>query len=1060
MDITSWSFKYHQFVFVSVALLFIAGIISYFNIARNENPGFIIRMAQVITYMPGASPQRIEELVTDKIEKHIEELPEIEYITSQSRPGVSIIYVKVLDRYTDIPSIWEKLRRKVDNAERELPESASKPIVNDEYGDVFGIILGITWDGFTYAEVKEIADDVRNQLLQLRDVAKVEIIGEQEERIYIEYHTSKLAEIGISPGILKQTLTETNIISPGGVINSETKQIPVEPTGNFDSVDAIKNTLISIPGTNNLLKLSDIAEVKREYIEPRQSLMHTSSKPSLGLAIVMREGGNIVSLGDQVRQLLEDIERALPLGIYFDYLLMHPEIVTEKISNFVRSLTLAVIIVCVVMLLFLGIRTGLVVASLIPMTIIISLLAMFVFEIGLDQVSLASLMIAVGMLVDNAIVMSESILVQMELGRNARRAAINAANELKLSLLVSSLTTAVAFIPIYLAESSTGEYTRSIFVVVTITLLISWILSITIIPLLCVYFLKVKKRSQKEMDDSVANQRYRGFLIFLLKNRWKSILSLSLVFLLAILSFRFIPKLFFPQSDIPILKIEIELPFGVSLQRTESTVTQIENFIIDHLSVNKNRSEGVLSWASYIGRASPRFRLQYRPEAPSANYAMTLLNLSSVAQIPWVTVQIESFIFEHFPDVKAKIKPLQEGAPVKDAIEVRISGKDPQILLQLADRVRDRLEDIPGTKNVLDDWGEKIPKIIVNIDPQLAKNAKVTHVDVAKSLKGALSGNQVTEYREGDKLIPIIVRSVAAHSPETLTSETYDIYSSVTGKSVPLNQIGNTEMEWEYGQIYRRNLKKTVTVSGQVEEGFNARAICAELEPWLLVESATWPPGYSWEFGGEVYESQKANDSIAEKLYIAVIAIVMLLMLQFNCIRNTLIVLLTIPMSIIGVAFGLLVMGSYFGFMTLLGVVSLTGIVINDAIVLLERIRYEYEIENQGWHDAVIMASQRRLRPILLTTITTVCGMIPLWYSGGAMWEPMVIAIVFGLTAATILTLGAVPVLYSLFFGLKFENYIWTGAKPYKEDLNAEEIEDAIRKLISQSNRFQTFHHR
>ena len=601
MNITRLAFKYNQFTWMILFLFVTSGVISFFYLGRNENAGFTVRLAQVITYMPGASPERIEELVTDKIETKIQEMPEIEYVNSESRSGISIINVKILDSYKEMDAIWTKLRRKVDSAIPNLPPSASKPLVNDEFGDVYAMIIGLVWDGYSYADVERVAEDLRNELLQIPNVSKVEIVGEIEERIYIEYQTSKLSELKIPPSHLVNTLQERNIINSGGVITSDTKRIPVEPSGNFNTVEHLKRTLVSIPGTSRVIKLEDIANVYRDYQNPGKSLLRVNGRDSIALAISMREKGDIVDLGKQVNALLQEKKRDIPLGIEYENILFMPDIVGVKIDNFMKSLYQAIGIVCLGIFLFLGLRTGLIVASLIPFSIITTFLAMSFLDIGLDQVSLPSLMVALGMLVDNGIVMSESIQVQMERGRSPFRAAIESANELRLSLLISSLTTSVSFLPIYLANSSTGEYTVSIFKVVSITLLISWTISSTIIPMICVSFLKVQKKQKEHLESHPIYVHYRNFLIFALKRKFYSLGVLIGIFALSIIAFQFVPKIFFPPSENPLLTAEIELPGGVSLKRTENTVKQIEQFIQSDLMVNDERKEGVTGWGFFIG---------------------------------------------------------------------------------------------------------------------------------------------------------------------------------------------------------------------------------------------------------------------------------------------------------------------------------------------------------------------------------------------------------------------------------------------------------------------------
>ena len=569
MDLTRFALEKRVVTGVAVVVLLLVGLQSFFALPRSEDPGFVIRVALVTTYFPGASPERVEQLVTDKLEKAIQEIPELDFISSQSKTGVSIIYVNVLERYKEMRPIWDDLRRKVEKASRELPQGVAGPFVNDEFGDVFGILLGLTGEGYDYAELKEVADQVRDQLLRLEDVAKVEISGAQEERVFVEYHNARLAELGLSPGQLRSILESRNIIIPGGSVIVGPERIALEPSGNFESVEDLSRAIISLPGRQELVSLGDVARITRGYIDPPDAKMFTNGIPSLGLAISLREGGDISRLGVEVDALLSRLRSAYPIGVDLEVLNFQPRTVDGKVRDFVVNLLEAVGIVMLVMLLMLGLRTGLVVASLIPTTMVLSFLVMSVFDIGLNQMSLASLIIALGMLVDNAIVMSESIMVQMAAGRPRTEAALRSARELRIPLLTSSLTTAAAFLPIYLAKSATGEYTAPLFKVVTITLLCSWLLALTVTPLLAVTFLKVKPNPRETRYDSRFYRRYRSLLLAGLRRPWLALAGVVALLAVAIMGMGRLPFVFFPPSDKSTFTVALEMPLGTSIERTE-----------------------------------------------------------------------------------------------------------------------------------------------------------------------------------------------------------------------------------------------------------------------------------------------------------------------------------------------------------------------------------------------------------------------------------------------------------------------------------------------------------
>ncbi len=1025
MNLTRSALEKNRVTLVALVVIVLAGLFYFSTLPRAEDPGFVVRVAQVLTYFPGASPERVEQLVTDKLEKVIQEIPQIDYIESESKPGVSVVWVNILERHKEMRPIWDDLRRKVSRATGELPDEVVGPFVNDEFGDIFGIIVTISGEDFSYAELKEIADDCRNDLLLNPHIAKVDIQGIQQERVFVEYQNARLAELGISPFQLKGILEARNIIIPGGEIFTEREQIVLEPTGNFDSVADLKRTVITLPGREGVVYLEDIVNIRRDYIDPPTSRVHYKGKPALTLALNLREGGDMLALGDDVKQALERFRQAYPVGVDFDIVAFQPEHVKRKVDEFVTNLLQAMVIVLVVMLLFLGLRTGLAVSSLIPMAMIMALLVMGLLGIGIDQMSLAAMIIALGMLVDNAIVMSESIMVLMGEGKSAVEAAIESARELKIPLLISSLTTAAAFLPIYLAKSSTGEYTAPLFKVVTITLLSSWILSLTMTPLFCVYFIRTKKKTGQDSYNNAFYRRYRSFLLFILRNRLLTLTTVLLVFMIAMASFRFVPKMFFPPHNKPIFSAELRLPVGTPLKRMEAVVQQIEDFMRAEMMADPEKAqEGLVSWVSYIGSGAPRYMLPYSPEAPSPEYTYMLINgTSRDNNLTEMIPRLESYCLNNFPDLTPKVRPLILGPPIENPVEVRLSGKDTDRLFDLAHQTKEQLAKIPGSRNITDNWGARTKKLVVQINQPRALRAGLTSRDIAVSLQTILSGIQTTEYREEDELIPVTLRSVAADRKDIGKLESHNIYVQRTGQSVPLKQVADINIAWQPGKIIRRNRVRTITVQSNIDSGANAIAIGEQIDGWLKEQSRNWPFGDKYQLGGEIETSGKANKSIAVNLPLTTLLIVLLLVGQFNSLRRPLIILLTIPLGMIGVTFGLLVTGSYFGFMTLLGIIALCGIVINNAIVLIDRINIEIDEHGQDPATAILESAQRRMRPILLTTATTMGGLLPLWLSGGPMWEPMAISIIFGLLFATILTLGLVPVLYSLLFRVNFRNY-------------------------------------
>ncbi len=1016
MNITRLALDNDRLTLVIVLTIVATGIVTFLKMPRAYDPGYIVRAAQVITYFPGASPERVEQLVSSKLEESIKQIPEVDFINSESRTGVSIVTVNVKDSFDKMRPIWDNLRRKMESVTGDLPQGVNGPYVNDEFGDVFGIVLTITGEGYSDAELNDIAETVRDDLQRLPDAAKVEIHGEQEQRVFVEYDDAVLAELDYSPNQLSQALATRNIVLSGGSVTLGTETITLEPSGNFESIDDIRKTILRIPGSDRLVYLKDIANVYRGYVDPPSTLLRSTGQRALGIAISMREGGNNIALGEQVSRQIEVFEQRYPYGIEFELVSFSPQEVAQKVSDFVSSLLQAIAVVTAVMLITLGLRTGLVVALLIPLAMLLAVLVMSVFSIGLDQISLAALIIALGMLVDNGIVMSENIMVQMEGGKDASAAAIDAAAELRTPLLTASLTTAAAFLPIYLAESDVGEFTASLFKVVTITLLSSWLISLTVIPMLCVAFLKVKQKA--ESYDGQLYSAYRRILGVMLRQRVLTLLLTAVIFAVSMGGFGLLPKVFFPPSDRTYFKIELEMPTGTSIETTTQVVTDIERFLLEQQSADTDPATKTGNWVSYIGYAGPRFILSHNPKPARPGYALLVVNMPSVSAIEDLMPQIRRYALDRHPDLDIKLRKMEIGPAIENPVEVRLSSKNSAALFNAVDSLKDEMEQIGGLRNIGDDWGQRIKQLDIRIDQARALRADISSQDIAISLQAGLSGLQLTEYREGEDVIPVLLRSNTSKQEDISRLEALSVFAQATGKSVSLRQVADIEVAWDASRIYRRDGLRTVTVGAQLEEGITASEKFRQLQPWLASVETKWGGAVRYELGGEIETSSKSSDSISEQLPVAGFLILILLVAQFNSLRKSFIVLMTIPLGLIGVVIGLLLANSFFGFMTLLGVISLAGIVINNAIVLLERIQAELD-EGVEHAQAIMSAAMQRARPILLTTATTVLGLIPLYLGGGEMWEPMAIAIMAGLIFSTLLTLGVVPVLYSLLYRVR-----------------------------------------
>jgi len=1022
MSITASAIRNDRVTLLVVAVVVLAGLQALQTLPRAEDPGFTVRTAVITTYLPGASPERVESLVTDTIEEKVQELPELDYVNSKTRTGVSLVFANVTESTPgeDMREVWDDLRRKIEEVTSELPQETIGPFVDDEFGDVYPIMLTITGDDFSFAELQEIADDVRDQLLFEDEVAQVEIFGRQAERIFVEYDIARLSEVGLSPAQLGQILSAQNIIISGGTLQAFGEDIALEPTGNYETIEAIGRTVIPLPG-GSVSYLADLVDIRPGYVDPPTAWMHSTGRRCLGLSIAAPEGtGNVSLLGQQVRDVLENVRRTYPVGLDFDLVIFQPAFIDAQVDSFIANLLQAIAIVLVVMLVSLGLRTGLVVSTLIPTAMLMTLAVMQFVDIGLDQISIAALIIALGMLVDNAIVMSESILVQMQEGKDSFAAAVDSATELRIPLLTSSLTTSAAFLPIYLAESSIGEYCASLFLVVSITLISSWILSITMMPLLCQLFLRVKPTDAD--DDRFDTRFYRGYRTFLTTAIARPVISVAVVgalFFGALQGLGFVPNIFMPKSDSARMIADLNYPLGTSIERTEDLAFDLETFVLDHFMADDD-TEGFVDWSTYIGRqGGPRYRLAFAPAQEGSENIQMIFTATSRAFIDSTIPKLRDFVDRHHPTVQHAWEPETMGPAAAAPIQVRVSGPEVEPLFTIVEQVESRLRATTGTENVENDWGSRTKKLRVVIDQARARRAGASSEDVAISLGAGISGIEMTEFRGDDDIIPIVLRSKATNRQDLRRIENMQVFVQATGASVPLSQIARIEVAWEPSKILRRDRLKTVSVNADLRAGYGALDVGDALASWLSDVSQEWPRGYDYELGGDQEESQEANESLAAKMPIAAFLILVLLMTQFNSFRRTGIVLLTIPLGIIGVTIGLLITSEPFSFFALLGVISLSGIIINNAIVLLDRIRLEIEDNGRAPAEAILESAQRRLRPILVTTATTCGGLLPLWFFGGPMWAPMAVSILFGLLFATLLTLGVVPVLYAIFFRVR-----------------------------------------
>lgn len=1023
MNLTKFSIEKNRITFTLLAVVFILGITMYNSLPRDSMPPYTVRVASIVSNFPGAGPERIEELVTDKIEKKAQEIPEVKEINSTSRTGLSVVNVTLKDQVKPerLQSIWDNLRRKLDDIE-DLPEGVNPKLNDDDVGVVYGIMVGLISDGFNYAEMKEYTDDLRDELILLNDAAKVELGGVQEERVFVEFDNARLKEYGLTSSILQNIITTTNILNSGGEINIEDERIILEPTGNYNTIEDLRNTLIPVGNSGSIISLSDITKINKGYVEPTSSIVKVNGTKAISLSVSLKDGANIIEMGKDIDKVIKKWNDLLPIGLSVQRLGSIDNYVQGSINNFVDNLIQAVVIVLIVMLIFLGFRTGVVVASLIPIVTIMTLMLMGFFNIGLNQVSLAALIMALGMMVDNAIVISESIMVKMEEGIPAKEAAISSYAELAVPLLISSLTTSAAFLSFFLAETTMGDIMGPLFSVISLALLSSWLVSLTIITLFSYLFIKVKKNKKASLTDRMFDylkNYYEKVIIPFLKHKKLVVVGIFLLFIVSLFGFGLVPFVFFPDSDRNLITVDVNLPLGTKIERTEEVVYSIENYIKDSLLVNEDRIKGIVDWSSFIGKGPKAYDLGYSQDEANSGYAHMLVNTSSNLVNQYLINKLDKYCFSNFPNADVKVSLLGGGGG-GTPVEIKISGNDPDVLSEISESIKSKLSNISGTKNIKDDWGPKIKKFIVNVDQNNALIAGVTNQDIATSLKTVLSGIKTGEFREDDKSVPIIMRSDDSQEQTFETIETLNIYSQSSGKSIPFLQVASLSTEWQYAKVKRKDLVRSINISSELSEDGNASEVTSEILPWLEEQIKIWPPDYIYELGGDDKNSSENIGAVISYIPISGFIILMLLIIQFNSFRKTTIVLSTIPLGVIGVVIGLIVFQSPFGFMAFLGVISLAGIVINNAIVLLDRIDIELNDNNKVAADAVIAACVQRFRPILLTTFTTTFGLIPLYLGGGPTWEPMAVAIMVGLLFATVITLVFVPSFYSWLYKVEY----------------------------------------
>lgn len=1041
-NVSAWGLEHPSLVLYFLVALTLIGSLAYTRLGQSEDPPFTFKVMVVRAEWPGASAQEVEQQVTDKIEKKLQEIAQIDVVRSYSKPGESLVFFLAKDstHALEIPEVWYQARKKVGDIRATLPSGVQGPYFNDEFGDTYGNIFALVGEGVSHAELKRHADAIRNELLRVPDVAKVSFFGEQPQRVFVELSNTKLATFGLNLADIASALSEQNAKTGAGFFETTDERIWLRPSGQFDDLDAIGDTLIRAKG--RVFRLGDVADVKRGYLDPPGERMRFMGEDAFGIGVSMQAGGDIVALGHRLDEAVKRVEAQLPLGIRFERVADQPRAVRSSVGEFVRVLAEAVIIVMAVSLLSLGFRTGVVVLIIIPVVLAITFLFMDLFDIGLHKISLGALIIALGLLVDDAIIAVEMMATKMEQGWERAKAASFAYTSTAMPMLSGTLVTAAGFLPIATAASSTGEYTRSIFQVTVIALLVSWVAAVLFVPYLGFHLLpdfrkkngrpsvlaRIAARLSPALGRRLAERaahaheqhdeyaiyhtafytRFRALVGWCVTHRRLVILLTVGIFALSLVAFvRLVPQQFFPDSTRPELLVDLRLAEGVSHQATEASVKRLEAWL--------DKQDGIENYVAWLGAGSPRFYLPLDQQLAQTNFAQFVILTRGIAEREALRARlIRLFEDEPWP-LRAAINRLENGPPVGFPVQYRVSGQDIGEMRRIAHRVAEAMRAQSQLSNVQLDWEEPSKSISLKVDQDKARLLGVSSQDLATLLATSLQGTTVSQFREGSETIQIVLRG--AESERVHLGLLPDLAVPVSGgRSVPLAQLATPEYGFEEGVIWRRNRVPTVTVRANLYGTVQPAVVVQQLAPRMDEIRAGLPLGYRIEVGGSVEESGKGGGSVAAGVPLFVLVVLTVLMLQLQSFSRTLLVVLTAPLGMIGVTLFLLIFNKPFGFVAMLGTIALSGMIMRNSVILVDQICQDIGAGREPW-DAVVESTVRRFRPIVLTAAAAILAMMPL--SRSAFFGPMAVAIMGGLTVATVLTMLFLPALYAAWYRVR-----------------------------------------
>ena len=1037
MNISRWALEHRELTRYLMLVLMVLGFAAYFQLGQDEDPPFTFRAMVIQASWPGATAQQVAEQVTDRIERTLQEVPYSDVIRSYSKPGESVTVLQLRDSAPprEVANTWYQVRKRVADMRATLPQGVIGPFFNDDFGDVYGSIFALSADGFNDEELRVFAEGVRSQLLRVPDVSKVEVFGSQPEKIFVEISQKRLAQMGLDMGQVLGQLAAQNAVEGAGVLDGGSQMLQVRVAGAFNSVDELRRFPIRAvnpaTGAGSTLQLSDIAEVRRGQADPptvkvrhQQARMVDGRSVQKGEAVIalgvsMTKGGDIVALGKALRARAAAIRTELPAGITLDHVQDQPAAVSRSVGEFVSVLVEAVAVVLAVSFISLGLHTrplrldiwpGLVVGITIPLVLSITFVVMYYWEVGLHKISLGSLIIALGLLVDDAIIAVEMMVRKLEEGYDKLRAATFAYEVTSMPMLTGTLITAAGFLPIGLAKSVTGEYTFAIFAVTSAALVISWVVSVYFVPYLGAWLLRTRPRVSgpaHELFDTPFYNRFRRLVERCVRHRWITLALTVAMFATALVGMGRVQQQFFPDSSRPEILVDLWLPEGSSQRETEALARRFE--------ARMGRIEGVASTTTWIGGGVPRFYLPIETLFAQSNLAQAIVLPRDLDQRETLRRALPALLATEFPEVRGRVKLLPNGPPVAYPVQFRVMGPDAAQVRQHADRVKELLRAAPEMRGVNDNWNEQVKALRLAIDQDKARALGVTSQSIALASRAVFSGATIGQYREGDKLVDIVLRQPAAER-NAITDIGNAYLPTSTGRSIPLTQIARVDFGWEPGVLWRENRKYAITVQGDVVDGVQGPTVTRALWPQLQQMQQSMPPGYEIRIAGALEESSKGQGSIAAGVPVMLFIIFTLLMLQLQSFSRALLVFLTGPLGIIGVVVALMVSGRPFGFVALLGVIALMGMIMRNSVILIDQIESDRARGMPAW-TAIVEAAVRRFRPIVLTAAAAVLAMIPL--SRSVFWGPMAVAIMGGLVVATALTLLALPAMYAAWFRVR-----------------------------------------